>query len=114
MRETGGRFVAAQDQTGLQCSCHTSDHGRPSGAFSRISFVCASADSHEVSASSPPRLTATSPFSTTRSASVGASPGRSGTRTAIGAPTGVMRRTVVVTVQVTPKASVRVTSSHGA
>jgi hypothetical protein len=32
----------------------------------------------------------------------------------MGAPSGVTRRTVVVTVQVTPKPSVRVTSSQGA
>ncbi len=114
MRETGARFAAAQDQTGLQWSCQTSDQGRPSGRGSRISFVCSSVDCQTVSLSSPPRLTATSPFSTTRLARVGASPGSSGTRTAIGAPSGVARRTCVVTVQVTPKPSVRVTSSHGA
>ena len=35
-RATGGRPVAAHDQTGLHESRQTSDHGRPSGAFSAI------------------------------------------------------------------------------
>ena len=61
-RETGGRPVAAQDQIGLHRSCHTSDHGRPSGARRTTCGACSSVDSQPVSVSSPPRLTATSPL----------------------------------------------------
>ena len=44
-RETGGRPVAAQDQIGLHCRRHTSDHGRPSGARRTTCGACSSVDS---------------------------------------------------------------------
>ena len=113
-RETGGRPATSQGQIALHCRRHTSDQDRPRGARSVIIGACASVDCHTLSVSSPPRLTATSPRSTTRSARVGASPTSSGTRTATGVPIGVNRRTRVSTVHATPKPSVRVTSSHGA
>ncbi len=62
--------------------------GGPRARAARACGACSSVDCQPVSVSSPPRLTATSPFSTTRLARVGASPGRSGTRSATGAPSG--------------------------
>src|SRR5258706_109197 len=113
-RATGGTPVAVHSQTGPHRRIHTSDQGRPSGAFRvTASFSTGrSVDDQRVSVWSRPIVTTTSP-SFTSSSPVVSIPFRSGTRRTTGTPGGLMRRTIVSTLHETPMSKLRTISNHG-